>query len=123
MNDLFDAILKRKKEKEFGTEPHKLVRTIDPATSVEAACKVDSTRLEKLVLQTIESFGARGCISDEVQSNLSYLPYSSVTARFKALYDRGYVFFNGEKRNGRSTRPQRVMIAKQYKRQNNVNEG
>ena len=98
-------------EREFGTEPHKLVRKYDPATSVDAASKVDSTRLEKIVLETIESFGARGCISDEVQSNLSYLPYSSVTARFKALADRGYIFFNGEKRKGRSTRPQRVMIA------------
>jgi hypothetical protein len=124
MSDLFDAILenrqkhrdylKRRKEKEFGTEPHKLVRRYDPATSIEAASKIDSTRLEKLVLETIESFGARGCISDEVQANLSDLPYSSVTARYKALFDRGYIFFNGEKRKGRSTRPQRVMIASTY---------
>jgi hypothetical protein len=114
MSDLFDTVLKRQ-EKEFGTEPHKLVRKYDPATSIEAASEVDSTRLEKLVLETIESFGVRGCISDEVQANLSYLPYSSVTARFKALSDRGYIFFNGEKRKGRSTRSQRVMIAAKYK--------
>jgi len=80
MSDLFNAVLKRH-EKEFGTEPHKLVRKYDPATSIEAASKVDSTRLEKLVLETIESFGVRGCISDEVQANLSYLPYSSVTSK------------------------------------------
>jgi len=128
MSDLFDAVLenrqkhrdylKRREEKEFGTEPHKLVRKYDPATSIEAASKVDSTRLEKLVLETIESFGVRGCISDQVQWKLPDLPYSSVTARFKALSERGYIFFNGEKRKGRSTRSQRVMIASTFGKRN-----
>ena len=88
----------------FGTETYKLVRREDPATSLEAADSIDST-------DTIRSFGVTGCISDEVQSRLSDLAYSSVTARFKALIDKDLVIIIG-KRKGRSGRNQRVMVAK-----------
>ena len=95
----------------FGTETYKLVRREDPATSFEAADSIDSTKLEKMVFDTIRSFGVTGCISDEVQSRLSDLAYSSVTARFKALIDKDLVIIIG-KRKGRSGRNQRVMVAK-----------
>jgi len=36
--------------------------------------------------------------------------YSSVTARYKALKDKGLVLLNGERRPGRSGRNQSVMI-------------
>ena len=95
----------------FGTETYKLVRRESPPTSYEAADSIDSTKLEKLVFNTIRSFGTTGCISDEVQSRLPDLAYSSVTARFKALIDKGLVNIDG-KRKGRSGRNQRVMVAR-----------
>ena len=96
----------------FGTAIKKLVRRNDPDTSQAAAAKVDSTKLEQLVYETIKSFGNRGCISDEVRALYPAMPYSSVTARYKALMDKGFIEDTGERRNGSSGRPQRVMRAK-----------
>lgn len=96
----------------FGTEPFKLVRTNDPGTSHAAAEALDSTRLEGLVWLTIKSFGAAGCISDQVRAALPDIKsYSSVTARYKALAEGGHIVFTGEKRKGLSGRSQRVMVA------------
>lgn len=92
---------------QFGTHPKKLVRTNDPMTSFEAANLVDTTKLEQLVYDTIASF-SDGCIQDEVLQALAFLPYSSVTARFRALKDKGYVEIIGT-RPGRSGRKQSVM--------------
>tara|TARA_Y100001973_G_C5140900_1_gene302866 strand:+ start:621 stop:920 length:300 start_codon:yes stop_codon:yes gene_type:complete len=94
----------------FGTETFKLVRRESPPTSYEAADSIDTTKLEKMVYETIKAFGSTGCISDEVQSRLPHLAYSSVTARFKALIDKNLVMVSG-KRKGRSGRSQRVMVA------------
>lgn len=95
---------------EFGTHPKKLVRTNDPMNSMEAAISVDTTKLEQLVYDTIASF-PDGCIQDEVLQVLPFLPYSSVTARFKALKDRGYIEVIGS-RKGRSGRNQSVLKIK-----------
>lgn len=97
---------------DFGTSPKKLVRTNDPDTSHEAANRVDTTILERMVYNAIVGYGNQGCISDDVQKIFSHLPYSSVTARYKALSDKGMIEFTGEKRPGRSGRSQRVMVAK-----------
>ncbi len=95
----------------FGTEPHKLVRHGDPSTSIEAAFKIDSTALERMVFETIRLFGEKGCISDEVRDVHHAYPYSSVTARYKALIDKGYIVDTGERRAGHSGRTQRVLRA------------
>jgi len=102
--DLFDQPI-------FGTNPHKLVRRDDPDTSHQASQKVDTTKLEELVYKTIKSFGDRGCISDDVLNLYSHMPYSSITARYKALMQKGLIEDTGERRSGRSGRPQRVMKA------------
>ena len=94
---------------QFGTHPKKLVRREDPETSHEAAEKVDSTRLEEMVYLAIREFGDRGCTSDEVRAKFN-LPYSSVTARYKALEEKGLIEYDG-KRPGNSGRLQRVMRA------------
>jgi hypothetical protein len=39
------------------------------------------------------------------------MPYSSITARYKALLDKGFIQINGT-RVGKSGRQQRVMVAK-----------
>jgi hypothetical protein len=95
----------------FGTSPKKLVRRNDPDTSRAAADLVDSTRLEQMVYEAIKNFGASGCISDQILSHFSNLPYSSVTARYRALLDKGLIEDTGQRMPGRSGRPQRVMRA------------
>jgi len=69
---------------EFGTIWKKLVRRNDPHTSQEAAKSVKT----------------------------SY-PYSTVTARFRSLLDKGYIIDTGFTRPGRSGRKQRVLIIKE----------
>jgi len=94
---------------EFGTHPIKLARHDSPDTSRVAAKSVDTSRLEQLVLETIKGFGEHGCISDDVLSAYSHLPYSSVTARYRALLDKGLIEDTGQRRPGKSGKPQRVM--------------
>ena len=95
-------------EKFFGTPAFKLVRKEDPATSHQAAQAVDTTKMESLVYETIAAYGPDGCISDDVLAKLPFLPYSSVTARYKALIDKGFIEVIGT-RKGVSGRLQRVM--------------
>ena len=94
---------------QFGTDPKHLVRKDSPDTSHEAAEYVDTTRLEQMVYEAIKAFGARGCISDEVRAKFSGYPYSSITARYRALLDKGYIEDTGQRRQGQSGRNQRVM--------------
>lgn len=98
-------------EEFFGTSPHKLVRKSDPSTSHEAAQKVDSSRLESVVYEAIKKSGKAGIISDDIQAMYPSLPYSSVTARYKALLEKGFIEIIG-KRRCRSGRNQRIMRAK-----------
>jgi hypothetical protein len=78
---------------------------------------VDSTRLEKLVYQTIRDFGPNGCISDEVRGVLHNENYGSVTGRYSALKRKGFIDYlldeNGQiaKRPGASGVGQRIMVA------------
>ena len=95
-------------EKFFGTPAFKLSRKEDPATSHQAAQAVDTSRMESLVYETIAAYGPDGCISDDVLAKLPFLPYSSVTARYKALIDKGFIEVIGT-RKGVSGRLQRVM--------------
>lgn len=99
----------------FGTEPRKLVRRADPDTSHEAAEHVDTSRLEAMVYAAILSFGPKGCISDEVRARYGKYPYSSITARYKALVDKHMIFDTGDRRAGASGRNQRVMCATMFR--------
>ena len=93
----------------FGTEAFKLVRKEDPSTSHEAAQGVDTTKLERIVYEAIKGF-PNGCISDEVLEALPDYRYSSITPRYKALLQKGFIEITGTK-EGRSGRNQRVMRA------------
>lgn len=95
----------------FGSDPKTLVRKDDPDTSHQAAAKVDTTGLEQLVYEAILAFGDKGCISDELLRLFPTYPYSSITARYRALMNKGYIVDTGERRRGRSGRNQRVMRA------------
>lgn len=103
----------------FGTEPRKLARREGPDTSREAAQAVDSTKLEGEVFEAIRSFGPAGCISDDVRALTQFADkaYSSVTARYRALIDKGFIVDTGERRVGNSGRKMRVMLAKEFDEQ------
>lgn len=108
MNDIFNN-MKQSMEKFFGTPAFKLVRKEDPVTSHEAAQAVDTTKLESLVYEAIKGF-PEGCISDQVLELFPQYPYSSITARYKSLLDKGFIEIVGVK-VGRSGRKQRLMKA------------
>lgn len=96
----------------FGTFWQTLVRKNAPVTSVEAAASLDSASMEQRVYEVIATF-QDGCIQDEVLQILHNYPYSSVTARFKKLLDRGYIIDTGLTRPGKSGRQQRVLKIKE----------
>ena len=108
MNDIFGN-MKQSMERFFGTPAFKLARREDPTTSHEAAQGVDTTNLERIVYEAIQSF-PNGCISDEVLEALPNYRYSSITPRYKALLHKGFIEIIGTK-EGRSGKKQRVMKA------------
>jgi hypothetical protein len=106
---IFDN-MKQSMERFFGTPAFKLVRREDPTTSHQAAQAVDTTKLESLVYEAIKSH-PDGCISDEILEMYPNYPYSSITARYRALLDKDLIEVTGVKR-GKFGRNQRVMKAK-----------
>jgi hypothetical protein len=64
-----------------------------------------------MVYETIKKFGDQGCISDQVLAMHPEMPYSSITARYRALLDKGFIVDTGERRKGQSGRAQRVLKA------------
>ena len=108
MRDIFNN-MKDSMERFFGTEPFKLVRKEDPTTSHQAAQAVDSTKLEQMVYEAIKSH-PDGCISDEILEMYPNYPYSSITARYRALLDKGFIEVTGVKR-GKFGKNQRIMKA------------
>jgi hypothetical protein len=106
---IFDN-MKESMERFFGTPAFKLARREDPTTSHQAAQAVDTTKLETMVYEAIKGF-PEGCISDQILDKYPQYPYSSITARYRALLDKGLIEVSGVKR-GKFGRNQRVMKAK-----------
>jgi hypothetical protein len=103
---IFDN-MKQSMERFFGTPAFKLARREDPTTSHQAAQAVDTTKLESLVYEAIKGF-PDGCISDEILAMYPNYPYSSITARYRALLDKGLIEVSGVRR-GKFGRNQRIM--------------
>ena len=106
MNDIFGN-MKQSMERFFGTPAFKLARREDPTTSHQSAQAVDTTKLEQMVYEAIKSH-PEGCISDEILEMYPNYPYSSITARYRALLDKGFIEVTGVKR-GKFGRNQRIM--------------
>lgn len=106
MNDIFGS-MKESMERFFGTPAFKLARRQDPVTSHQAAQAVDTTKLEQMVYEAIKSH-PDGCISDEILEMYPNYPYSSITARYKSLLDKGFIEVTGVRR-GKFGRNQRIM--------------
>ncbi len=82
-----------------------LARNDDPDTSHEAAASINTTRIERIVLEAFwKSPG--GLIAEEV-ALLTRLPLNTVTPRIAPLVRKGYIIPIG-KRKSSSGRNQRV---------------
>jgi hypothetical protein len=107
MNDIFKN-MKQSMERFFGSEPKMMVRTTDPDTSMNAAEKVDSTKLEQQVYEVIAKY-PDGCIAEEVMSHFPNHGIQTISPRYAPLIRKGFIEDTGERRKSASGRSQRVM--------------
>jgi hypothetical protein len=89
-----------------------LYRNGAPDTSVKAALSLNVTHLEQMVYEAIRDAGHQGMTADELLQLFPDYSYSSITARPASLKRQGLVIDTGERRPGRSGRPQAVLKAK-----------
>lgn len=95
----------------IGTDAALLHRADASDTSVQAAYSVPTASLEARVLAEIRAAGRKGITQDELIDALPGVKYPSLTARFSALLRNGLIVDTGERREGRSGRNQRVLVA------------
>jgi hypothetical protein len=107
MNDIFNN-MKQSIERFFGSEPKMMVRTTDPDTSMDAAEKVDSTKLEQQVYEVIAKY-PDGCISEEVMTHFPNHGVQTISPRFAPLIRKGFIEDTGERRRASTGHTQRVM--------------
>ena len=93
------------------SKPHTLHRADSPKTSVDAAHKVSSGELLKLVYEQAELSGSNGITTKEIRAIYPDIPYSSITARPARLESDGLIHYRGDKRDGC-----RIMRVMEYKR-------
>ena len=95
-----------------------LARTHDPKTSWEAADKVNTNRLEKIVLDCIQEHGLYGATHDNVWNTLLQkkgliFREGSITPRYAQLEKKGLIYRDGTTRKGGMGRSQLVMYYKE----------
>ena len=100
-----------------------LARTHDPKTSWEAAEKVNTNRLEKIVLDCIKAHGKNGATHDDVWQTLpqlsskggksTHVREGSITPRYAQLEKKGLIYRDGTTRKGSMGRSQLVMYYKE----------
>jgi hypothetical protein len=83
-------------------------------TSIEAAESIDTTRLERMILEDIELSGIWGMTQDDLLQMHPRLAYSSITSRPAALKRKGLIYDSGERRLGKSGRRQAVLKATKF---------
>lgn len=88
VNDLFD------------TPVHKLYRKNAPQTSIDAAKSVDVSARERLVLDSIIESGERGITIKELGKKHPDVPYTTLSARPKALEEKSLIYYLGDTREG-----------------------
>ncbi len=81
------------------TPSYKLARKDDPQTSKDAANEVSSGKLLTLVYDEVVKAGKKGVTTKEIRAMYPYLPYSSITARPTQLEAKGYIYYEGDKRD------------------------
>lgn len=93
---------------------HKLVRRGDPDTSRDAANTVDVRGLQWVVTSYIYVHGPSTGL-EIVEGTGRH--YSSITARFKELYESGIIYDTGKRRVRVGGKPQRVFDLRPWIRQ------
>ena len=107
-----------------GVDPHTLHRTDAPATSVEAAYAVNTTKWERRVYNAIAYYGERGAILDDVWRQVVRQYYAerpawdpifcslanTISGRFASLEKKGLIKYTGETRPGASGKQSRVRV-------------
>ena len=87
-------------------------RSTDPDTSHEAAELADADTICSRVLEIIRSYGASGCISDQVCEQMSEHRRQAVTPAYARLLEKHLIADSGIRRVASATgRRQRVMVA------------
>ena len=99
MKDLFD-----------NQEPYKLARASDPQTSKDAAKTAPTGKMREFVLNLVVLAGKRGITIKEMTKANTHIQSSSITSRPNELEKTGYVFYQGDKRDGNH----RVIRAAEY---------
>lgn len=107
MNEIFKN-MKQTIDQFFGTEAKMMVRTTDPDTSMNAAEKVDSTKLEQQVYEAIAKY-PDGCISEQVMTHFPNHGVQTISPRFAPLIRKGFIEDTGERRKSSLGHSQRVM--------------
>jgi hypothetical protein len=98
-------------EPTFGTPAHRMARSTDISTSLEAAKSIDATKLEQEVYECIRSFGERGTTAQEIKETMDRL---NCWQRVAPLLEKGFIFDTGERRVCSTGRRQRVVVAKDF---------
>lgn len=101
--------IRERKIKDNPTPSYKLHKRDGIDTSEEAAEVLNVSKMEQEVLDVIREYP--DCISDQVLSHFESRRYSTITARYTALLEKGLIIDTGERRPGVSGRNQRVMKA------------
>lgn len=82
----------------MNNKTYKLHRINAPETSVKAAYSVDVTAREKLVFDAIKESGVRGATIKELARAYPDVPYTTLSARPKALQEKGLIYYAGDVR-------------------------
>ena len=85
-----------------------LARKTDPETSKEAGASIDTTNLEKIVLEAIKAF-PDWCILQDIEHTIPHIRQSSISPRIRPLIRKGLIYATGEYRPSYSGRSQRVL--------------
>lgn len=96
----------------FGTNPKKMARNTDPDTSHDAAEKVDTARLERMVYEVICMY-PNGCTSDQIMRHFPKHGVQTISPRYAPLLRKGLIYDTGERRPGNLGRQQRVLKRKE----------
>lgn len=92
----------------FGTNAQKMARNTDPDTSHEAAEKVDTARLERMVYEVICMYPS-GCTSDQIMKHFPNHGVQTISPRYAPLLRKGLIYDTGDRRPGILGRRQRVL--------------
>lgn len=80
--------------------PYNLFRKEDPATSKQAALKLNVSKKRAFVLGLVQDAGAHGITIKEMTRAHLDMPTSSISSRPNELEKLGLIFYLGDKREG-----------------------